>query len=197
MPSGSSQFPLLAEVEPARPAQNGRPEVSPVYRPAFHKDSFPKLDGIETCYDLFEKSCQLYPDCPCLGERAPPGSTPAPAGSTPSSPSPSSSSSPGPYVFMTYREVAEAVEAVAGGYVAAGLGPGDRIGVLGANCKEWMMAMQGMNRMSMVCVPLYETLGDSAVEFIIKHSGTRLVVCSAAKLPVVARALRGEAVRQV
>lgn len=54
MTSGSKPFPLLTEVEPARPAQDGRPEVGPVYRPTFHKDGFPKLEGIETCFDLFE-----------------------------------------------------------------------------------------------------------------------------------------------
>jgi long-chain acyl-CoA synthetase len=54
MKSSAKAFSLLAEVEPARPAENGRPEVGPVYRPSFHKDAWPKLDGIETCYDLFE-----------------------------------------------------------------------------------------------------------------------------------------------
>lgn len=44
---------MLAEMEPARPAGNGT-EVGPVYRPAFHKDGFPKLEGVETCFDLFE-----------------------------------------------------------------------------------------------------------------------------------------------
>ncbi len=39
-------------------------------------------------------------------------------------------------------QVEEVVIAVAAAYSRAGLKPKDRIGVLGANCKEWMIAMQ-------------------------------------------------------
>ncbi len=39
-----------------------------------------------------------------------------------------------------------------------------------------MRAMQAMNRMSAVCVPLYETLGDNAIEYIVEHANTKLVV---------------------
>jgi acyl-CoA synthetase (AMP-forming)/AMP-acid ligase II len=132
-------------------------------------------------------------------------------------------------------------------FAALGLKPGDRVGVLGLNCPEWMLAMQvgaqanswgahspsitqdsqvsedlggqrespnlsrvwveqhsrstaapvlrlpcassllGMlgcgaqacNRQSLVCVPLYETLGQNAIEFIINHSSAALVVIQA------------------
>ncbi|KAG2442580.1 hypothetical protein HXX76_002665 [Chlamydomonas incerta] len=164
-------------MEPARPAASGKPEVGPVYRPAFHKDGWPKLEGVETCFDLFEKSCRLFADCPCLGERA------------------VEDGQVGPYRFLTFREVEETVAAVASAYVKLGIKPHDRIGVLGANCKEWMMAMQGMNRMSIVCVPLYETLGDTAVEYIIKHSGTRMIVSAGSKVKVLAKALTSAPVK--
>ena len=35
---------------------------------------------------------------------------------------------------------------------------------------------QTMNRMSAVCVPLYETLGDNVIEYIVQHAGTKLIV---------------------
>ncbi|PNH04612.1 Long chain acyl-CoA synthetase 5 [Tetrabaena socialis] len=54
MATARPAFRLLAEVAPGRPATERRPEVGPTYRPAFHKHGFPKLEGIETCYDLFE-----------------------------------------------------------------------------------------------------------------------------------------------
>lgn len=53
----------------------------------------------------------------------------------------------GPYRFMTFREVEETVAAVASAYVKLGIKPHDRIGVLGANCKEWMISMQVGARM--------------------------------------------------
>ena len=125
---------------------------------------------------------------------------------------------------------------VGSAFSALGLQPKDRIGVIGANCPEWMMAMQAsgrdgggfasvpvgigawgghvtpsnpqeflpgpsnslsnshffpqaMNRMDMVCVPLYDTLGEPAVQYIIKHAETRFVLSSGAKLALLARAV--------
>ena len=48
---------------------------------------------------------------------------------------------------------------------------------------------QAMNRMDMVCVPLYDTLGEPAVQYIIKHAETRFVLSSGAKLALLARAV--------
>lgn len=46
-----------------------------------------------------------------------------------------------------------------------------------------------MNRCNATCVPLYETLGDNAVEYILRHSEAVLVVVVGAKLGVLAKAL--------
>ena len=50
-----------------------------------------------------------------------------------------------------------------------------------------------MNRRALVCVPLYETLGDNAIQYIVQHSEAALVVAAAGKLPALAkvRALEG------
>lgn len=47
-----------------------------------------------------------------------------------------------PYTFLTYREVEDLVMAVASGYARLGVQPKERIGVLAANCPEWMIALQ-------------------------------------------------------
>ena len=43
---------------------------------------------------------------------------------------------------MTYQEAAARVEAAGSALVARGISPKERIGVFGANCPEWMIAMQ-------------------------------------------------------
>lgn len=43
---------------------------------------------------------------------------------------------------MQASQVAAQVEQLASAYAALGLQPKDRIGVLGQNAQEWMMAMQ-------------------------------------------------------
>ena len=47
-----------------------------------------------------------------------------------------------PYEFITYREAAERVAALASGFAGLGLKAGDRVGIFGPNCLEWMLAMQ-------------------------------------------------------
>jgi len=44
---------------------------------------------------------------------------------------------------------------------------------------------QAMNRMSAVCVPLYESLGDNAIEYIVSHAATKLVFAQVRGVAVV------------
>ncbi len=44
--------------------------------------------------------------------------------------------------------------------------------------------------MSYVCVPLYETLGEDSIEYILEHSGARVVVVAGKRLGRVAAALK-------
>lgn len=48
----------------------------------------------------------------------------------------------GDYEWMTYAQAGAKVEAVGSALVGAGVAPGDRVGVYGANSPEWMIAMQ-------------------------------------------------------
>ena len=165
----------------------------------------------------------------------------------------------GPFEWLSYAEVGARVGNVASGLAALGLMGQDRVGVYGANCEEWMIAMQASgltracgwacmrppattarrqtpaagvhldtqtqthvhplppfnttptqhhhnhppaymhaqacNRMSYECVPLYDSLGENAIEFIVGHSEQVAVVVAAGKLPKLAKALEDLAVR--
>jgi hypothetical protein len=48
----------------------------------------------------------------------------------------------GDFTYLTYQEVADKVKAFATSLAATGLKKGDRVAVFGANCTEWMIAMQ-------------------------------------------------------
>lgn len=48
----------------------------------------------------------------------------------------------GPYEWLTYAEVGDRVDAIAGGMMALGHKAHGRVGVYGINAPEWMMAMQ-------------------------------------------------------
>mmetsp|Transcript_15455 Transcript_15455/g.41855 ORF Transcript_15455/g.41855 Transcript_15455/m.41855 type:complete len:871 (-) Transcript_15455:974-3586(-) len=94
-----------------------------------------------------------------------------------------------PYEFMTYAQAEKTSAEIHGAMLQCGVMPHDHIGTIGINCPEYMLSIQAMNRMSAVCVPLYETLGENAIEYIIQHSGAKMVISQGSKLAAVAKAL--------
>lgn len=143
----------LCEVEPAVEGAGGRPSAGPVYRSIFAKDGFPEPpQGMETCWDIFRMSVEKYPDNPMLGTRE------------------VVDGKAGQYVWMTYKEVYELVMKIGASLRRCGIEKGDRCGIYGANCPEWIISMEACNAHGIYCVPLYDTLGAGAVEFIICHA---------------------------
>ena len=88
--------------------------------------------------------------------------------------------------------------AVASALVALNLAPRDGdgglalCGVFGKNRWEWSVAQHAMWSQSVCSVPLYDTLGASAVAFIVAQTGMRTVFCSKTET-VRALAARGAA----
>lgn len=148
-----AQRKYLVEVEKGKDAVNGRPSVGPVYRSIFAKDGFPPpIDGLDCCWDVFRTSVEKYPKNPMLGRRE------------------IVNGKAGKYVWQTYEEVYALVVKLGNAMRSCGFGEGDKCGIYGANSSEWIMSMQACNAHGLYCVPLYDTLGAGAVEFIINHA---------------------------
>lgn len=49
--------------------------------------------------------------------------------------------------------------------------------------------LQACNRMNFTCVPLYDSLGENAIEFILNHAECVAAFCQTEKLPALAKAL--------
>lgn len=143
----------LIEVEKAKEAKDGKPSIGPVYRSLFAKDGFPPpVPGLESCWDVFRMSVEKYPNNPMLGRRE------------------IVNGKAGKYVWQTYKQVYDVVIKVGNSIRSCGVEPGAKCGIYGANSAEWIMSMEACNAHGLYCVPLYDTLGASAVEFIICHS---------------------------
>uniref|UniRef100_A0A1D1YUB7 Long-chain-fatty-acid--CoA ligase n=2 Tax=Anthurium amnicola TaxID=1678845 RepID=A0A1D1YUB7_9ARAE len=143
----------LVEVEKGAAAADGRPSAGPVYRSVFAKDGFPPPeDGVETCWDLFRMSVEKSPGNRMLGRRE------------------IVDGKAGKYNWMSYKEVYDVVVKVGASIRSCGVEQGGRCGIYGANCPEWIISMQACNAHGIYCVPLYDTLGAGAVEFIICHA---------------------------
>ncbi|XVF41930.1 hypothetical protein PTKIN_Ptkin01aG0320200 [Pterospermum kingtungense] len=83
----------------------------------------------------------------------------------------------GKYTWMTYGEVATAREAIGSGLRYHGLEQGACVGLFFINRPEWMVVDHACAAYSYISVPLYDTLGPDAVEYVVNHSGIQAIFC--------------------
>ena len=80
---------------------------------------------------------------------------------------------PGQWQDVTAAAFRAEVEAVAAGLVAAGLEPGDRIGLMSATRYEWTVIDYAIWTAGGVTVPVYETSSAEQIEWYLGDSGAR------------------------
>lgn len=77
---------------------------------------------------------------------------------------------------VTWAELADRVEEAARAFVAAGLEPGDRVGLWAPNCWEWVVAVVGLQAAGGVVVPLNSRYKGSEAAWILTRSRARLLI---------------------
>ena len=75
---------------------------------------------------------------------------------------------------VTFRRLVDDVELVAAGLVALGLQRGDRVGLLGENRYEWLLADLGSAHLGGIDVPRGSDTSPAETVFILRHSGSRV-----------------------
>jgi HIP---CoA ligase len=79
-------------------------------------------------------------------------------------------------VRLTYAQLPEAVDLYARGFVAAGVGAGDRVAIWAPNCAEWMLAALGALRAGAVLVPMNTRFKGAEAAYILRVSGATTLV---------------------
>jgi long-chain acyl-CoA synthetase len=74
---------------------------------------------------------------------------------------------------VSAREFADEVARVAGGLVAAGIEPGDRVALMSRTRYEWTVADYAIWTAGGVTVPIYETSSAAQIEWIVSDSGAK------------------------
>ncbi|ESQ38423.1 hypothetical protein EUTSA_v10029385mg [Eutrema salsugineum] len=167
----SSQKRFIFEVEAAKEATDGKPSAGPVYRSTLAKDGFPNpIDGIDSCWDIFRTAVEKYPNNRMLGCRE------------------IVNEKGGKYEWKTYKEVYDIVIKLGNSLRSCGIEEGGKCGIYGANCPEWIISMEACNAHGIYCVPLYDTLGAGAVEFIISHAEVSIAFVEEKKIPELLKA---------
>ncbi|GFP85440.1 long chain acyl-coa synthetase 2 [Phtheirospermum japonicum] len=129
------------KVEEGRAAGNGKPSSGPVYRCIYAKDGLLEIpDGLESAWDFFSNSYKTNPASRMLGRRQ------------------IIDGKANAYSWMTYQQVYDAALTIGSAIRSRGVNPGDKCGIYGANCPEWIIALQACNSHAITYVPLYDTL---------------------------------------
>ena len=84
----------------------------------------------------------------------------------------------GSFVTLTYAAYYERALMVARGLGKMGVKPGDRIAILSENRAGWVIADMGILCTGSVTVPIYPTNTPEQIEYMINHSGAKIVFVS-------------------
>ena len=79
-------------------------------------------------------------------------------------------------VVLSFRELADEGLRAARAFSAAGIGPGDRVGVWAPNLVEWIVAAIGLQAAGGVLVPLNTRYKGAEAAYILRKSGARLLL---------------------
>lgn len=120
---------------------------------------------IDTPYKVFENTVRLYPKNNSLGERKL-----------------LADGKRGEYVFDTYEVTNEKVAALGSAMAHLGLKHESPVGIFSINRVEWVEVLFALWRQGCTCVPLYDTLGSAAVDFILKDANVTTVFVAQDKM---------------
>uniref|UniRef100_A0A0E0DX88 AMP-dependent synthetase/ligase domain-containing protein n=1 Tax=Oryza meridionalis TaxID=40149 RepID=A0A0E0DX88_9ORYZ len=165
--SSSSSLPSPEMMKHLVESEKAAENAGPTYRNVLAKDAglLRPPPGVESCWDVFRNSVEKYPDSPMLGRRRVVDDGKA-----------------GEYVWMTYKEVYDVVMKLAASISKSGISKGESCGIYGANCPEWIISMEACNALGVSCVPLYDSLGAGAVEFIVCHAEIQIAFVEERKI---------------
>ncbi|PVZ97118.1 hypothetical protein BB558_006936 [Smittium angustum] len=155
---------------------------SPILRNIDYKDdaSITEHTDKHTIYDIFWSSVKQVPNSDFVGHRV----------------YNSADGTYGPYVFQTYAQVAERVTNFGAGIIQMRLNNAKSeeeessinkrnwpVAIYSGNRPEWNITDKALSSQSLYSVALYDTLGESSMEYILNHSECTVVVCSLDKVP--------------
>src|SRR3954453_6039813 len=80
----------------------------------------------------------------------------------------------------TYAEFGAAVERVGRAFIAAGIQPGERVGIWSPNCAEWALVQYGTAKAGIILVNVNPAYRTSELEYVLNQSGCRMLVAATA-----------------
>src|SRR4051812_31397053 len=78
----------------------------------------------------------------------------------------------------TYAQFGEAVDRTARALIAAGIEPGDRVGIWSPNCAEWALVQYGTAKAGIILVNINPAYRTSELAYVLRQSGCRMLVAA-------------------
>ncbi|KAK4437813.1 Long chain acyl-CoA synthetase 2 [Sesamum alatum] len=155
----------VVKVEEGRGGSEGKASAGPVYRCIYAKDGLMDIPHhLDSPWNFFSESVKKNPNNQMLGRRQ------------------IKDGKAGAYTWLTYQQVYDSTLKIGSAIRRRGVNPGDKCGIYGANSPEWIISMEACIAQSITYVPLYDTLGSNAVEFIINHAEVSIAFVQESKL---------------
>jgi len=98
----------------------------------------------------------------------------------------------GRYADATYADLAGAIRSAAAALAEKGLRRGDVVGILSQNRPEWIVADLAVMSLGGIVVPIYHTLPESQLAYIVEDSGMRMLLAGDAGLQARAEDVKRE-----
>lgn len=78
---------------------------------------------------------------------------------------------------ISYKEVLHKADAISAYFLEMGIRKGDRLGLIIDNSPEWVYYDQALQQIGGVNVSIYPTLPETEIEYILKDSGIKTILC--------------------
>ena len=82
-------------------------------------------------------------------------------------------------VRLTWAELAERVDELARALLAAGLEPGDRVGIWAPNCTEWTLVQLASAKVGAILVTINPAYRTHELTYVLRQAGVRMLVTAA------------------
>ncbi|HZQ83982.1 MAG TPA: FadD3 family acyl-CoA ligase [Acidimicrobiales bacterium] len=79
-------------------------------------------------------------------------------------------------VTLTFAELNDSAQRAARAFLAAGIEPGDRVGIWAPNCHQWVTAMAGLHAAGAVIVPVNTRFKGAEAAHVLNTAGAKLVL---------------------
>ena len=124
----------------------------------------------KTLYQIIKASSSKWPDNEAAGEREIKMEGDKPVA--------------GNYKFLTYKQYIDQIEAFGRGMLELGLKRGDKVGIYSSNSIWWSTIEFAASYTGITIVPVYDSLGPNAAEYIVNHAEIKALFTSKFKFEI-------------